>query len=93
MENYFHKNKSFFVVKTFEHFIHKYNSCEKGWIQSDLNKPSDLLRSKGQRRGLFPQTEIYVFKSFMFHKKEQIHTPKKLIRSKNNLKKTHQGQS
>lgn len=60
MENYFHKNKSSFVVKTFKHFIHKYKSWEKGWIQCDLNIPRDLLRSKGQRRVLFPQTETCI---------------------------------
>lgn len=52
------KNKSFIyfffvAIKTFKHFICKTKSLEKGWIQSDLDIPRVLFRSKAQRRVLF----------------------------------------
>lgn len=90
MENYFHKNKSSFVVKTFKHFIHKYKSWEKGWIQCDLNIPRDLLRSKGQRRVLFPQIETCMSLNHLCSTKRNKYA---YLRSHlKEKKKKHQGQ-
>lgn len=88
MENYFHETKSFFVVKTHKHFIHTYRSWEKGWIQSNLNIPTDLVRTKGQERVLFPQTETCMSLKHLCSTKG-IHTPKKPFKSKKTQKTTN----